>query len=262
ILAREHTGVGATAPAAVVESTALALPHITRAQVNQMLKARTVELYQDARSAQQQQQQQQQQRDFEAQHGGADRIDAALFGELQHLQLRLAAIAACQQRQLSGQEPKVNKFVRSLGEIIVGGCHRSALQRESLGAIHANRRARVTSATNGSLGRKGYDESVFAQYHIVDDPQRTASAQDSGADPDEPLCLRETVEPDQGAYQLRAVLDTDAKSTAAEKTLTPVVMDWDGSYGRIRCRSGEPYFCCLPLTPTHPKPSSEKCIMP
>ncbi len=101
--------------APVVESTALALPQITRAQANQILKARAVELYQDARSAQQQQQ-----RDFEAQHGRADRIDAALLGELQHLQLRFAAIAARQQRQLSGQEPKVNKFVRSLGEIIVG----------------------------------------------------------------------------------------------------------------------------------------------
>jgi hypothetical protein len=101
--------------AAVVESTALALPQITRAQANQILKARAVELYQDARSAQQHQQ-----RDFEAQYGRADRIDAALLGELQHLQLRFAAIAARQQRQLSGQEPKVNKFVRSLGEIIVG----------------------------------------------------------------------------------------------------------------------------------------------
>jgi hypothetical protein len=38
---------------AVVESTALALPQITRAPANQILKARAVELYQDARSAQQ-----------------------------------------------------------------------------------------------------------------------------------------------------------------------------------------------------------------
>src|SRR5450755_769545 len=35
---------------------------------------------------------------------------------------------------------------------------------------------------NGSLGRKGYDESVLAQYQIIDDPQRTATAQDVDAD--------------------------------------------------------------------------------
>jgi hypothetical protein len=100
--------------AAVVESTALALPQITRVQANQILKARAVELYQDARNAQQHEQ-----RDFEAQYGRADRIDAAHLGELQHLQMRFAAIAARQQRQPSGQVPKVNKFVRSLGELIV-----------------------------------------------------------------------------------------------------------------------------------------------
>jgi hypothetical protein len=99
---------------------------------------------------------------------------------------------------------------------------------------------------NGSLGRKGYDESVLAQYHIVDDPKRTATAQDADADPDEPVCLHETVEPDQGAYRLRAVLDTNAESTAVEKTLTPVVIDRDGSYGRkrMRWRPAEPYSCC------------------
>jgi hypothetical protein len=83
--------------AAVVESTALALPHITRAQANKILKARAVELYQDARSAQQHQQ-----RDFEAQYGRADHRhvfhssanrpkwtnDAARHGRLLSLNLR------------------------------------------------------------------------------------------------------------------------------------------------------------------------------
>jgi len=101
--------------ATVVESTALALPQITRAQANEILKARAVELYQGARSAQQHLQ-----RAFEAEHGRADRIDAPLLAELQHLQLRFAAIAARQQRQPSAQEPKVNRFVKALGEIIVG----------------------------------------------------------------------------------------------------------------------------------------------
>jgi hypothetical protein len=34
--------------------------------------------------------------------------------------MRFAAIAARQQRQPSGNEPKVNRFVKALGEIIVG----------------------------------------------------------------------------------------------------------------------------------------------
>jgi hypothetical protein len=73
---------------------------------------RAVELYHEARTAQQHEQ-----RVFETQYGRADRIDAALLAELQHLQIRFAAIAARQQRQPSGQEPKVNRFVKALGEI-------------------------------------------------------------------------------------------------------------------------------------------------
>ena len=48
---------------------------------------------------------------------------------------------------------------------------------------------------NDTVGRKGYDESVLAQYQIVDDPKRTPAAHDADADPDEPVCLHETVEP-------------------------------------------------------------------
>ena len=61
-----------------VESTALALPQITRARANEILKARAVELYHQARSAQQHEQ-----RAFEDQFGRADRIDAPLLAELQ-----------------------------------------------------------------------------------------------------------------------------------------------------------------------------------
>ena len=102
-----------TAATTTVESTALALPQITRARANEILKARAVELYHQARSAQQHEQ-----RAFEDQFGRADRIDAPLLAELQHLQMRFAAIAARQQRQPSGNEPKVNRFVKALGEII------------------------------------------------------------------------------------------------------------------------------------------------
>ena len=54
-----------------------------------ILKARAVELYQEARTAQQHEQ-----RAFEDQFGRADRIDAPLLAELQHLQMRFAAITA------------------------------------------------------------------------------------------------------------------------------------------------------------------------
>jgi hypothetical protein len=71
---------------------------------------------------------------------------------------------------------------------------------------------------NGSLGRKGYDESVLAQYHIVDDPKRTAPAQDADADPDEPVCLHETVEPyeDEPARGACADCGADFDLTGAE----------------------------------------------
>ena len=49
---------------------------------------------------------------------------------------------------------------------------------------------------NGSLGRKGYDESVLAQYRIVDDPKPVAPTHDRDDDPDE-VCLHEAVEPDE-----------------------------------------------------------------
>jgi hypothetical protein len=63
---------------------------------------------------------------------------------------------------------------------------------------------------NGSLGRKGYDDSVLAQYHIVDDPKRTATAQDADADPDEPVCLHETVEPYEDEPKRGACADCGA----------------------------------------------------
>ncbi len=151
-----------------------------------------MELYQDARSAQQHQQ-----RDFEDQFGRADRIDAALLAELQHLQMRFAAIAARQQRQPSGQRAQSQRFVKALGEIIGDVTVAVASETEPWNSSRQST-STITSAThNGSLGRKGYDESVLAQYHIVDDPKPIAPTHDRDDDPDEPVCLHETVEPDE-----------------------------------------------------------------
>jgi hypothetical protein len=168
---------------------ALALPTITRAQAQELLKARAVELYQDARARQQEGILK-----FESEYGRADRIDATLLRELQHLQMRFAAIAARQTRSAYGQqEPKVNKFVKSLGEIIgdvtVHLATDNALElfahideQEYLGYGHGN----------GTLGRKGYDPSVLERYRVIDDPESAkASASASTIDEDGVVCLHQ-----------------------------------------------------------------------
>jgi hypothetical protein len=180
-----------TAATPTVESTALALPQITRARANEILKARAVELYHQARSAQQHEQ-----RAFEEQFGRADRIDAPLLAELQHLQMRFAAIAARQQRQPSGNEPKVNRFVKALGEIIGDVTVALATDRALELFSPIDEHDYLGYGHNGSLGRKGYDESVLAQYRIVDDPKPVAPTHDRDDDPDE-VCLHEAVEPDE-----------------------------------------------------------------
>jgi hypothetical protein len=180
----------ANAPA--VATTALALRTITRGEAQQMLKARAVELYQEARARQQEGIAR-----FESEYGRADRIDATLLRELQHLQMRFAAIAARQIRNNYGQqEPKVNKFVKSLGEIIgdvtVHLATDNALElfaqideQEYLGYGHSN----------GTLGRKGYDPSVLENYNVVDDPKPARpNAPASTFDEDGVVCLHEDVE--------------------------------------------------------------------
>jgi hypothetical protein len=200
--------------ATVTESTALALPQITRAQANEILKARAVELYQEARSAQQRQQ-----HAFEAEHGRADRIDAPLLAELQHLQLRFAAIAARQQRQPSAQEPKVNRFVKALGEIIGDVTVALATDRALELFAPIDEHDYLGYGHNGSLGRKGYDESVLAQYRIVDDPKPVAPTHDRDDDPDE-VCLHEAVEPDEDEPTRGTCADCGAEFdlTAAQST--------------------------------------------
>ena len=72
---------------------------------------------------------------------------------------------------------------------------------------------------NGSLGRKGYDESVLAQYRIVDDPKPVAPTHDRDDDPDE-VCLHEAVEPDEDEPTRGICADCGAEFdlTAAQST--------------------------------------------
>ncbi len=89
---------------------------ITRAEANTRIKARALELYHGARA-----QREEHILAFEREYGRADRIDNTVLADLQRIQARLAAIAACQQRaNATGGEPKVGKFVDQIGTMIVG----------------------------------------------------------------------------------------------------------------------------------------------
>jgi hypothetical protein len=166
---------------------ALALPTITRAEANNLLKQRAVELFHEAKARQQ---------DgiarFEAEYGRADRIDPALLRELQHLQMRFAAIAARQQRHGYGQEPKVNRFVKALGEII--GDVTVHLATDNAQELFATIEERDYLGYNGSLGTKGYDPSVLERYRIVEDPKVVMPVVPAAAD-DDGVCLHEEIEP-------------------------------------------------------------------
>jgi hypothetical protein len=102
---------GASATAALAP---VATRTITRTEANNILRARSVELFQEAKR-----QQEQRRIEFETQFGSIDRIDDSLLRDLQALQMRFAAIAA-RQRVAAYGEPKVSKFVGTLGALIVG----------------------------------------------------------------------------------------------------------------------------------------------
>ena len=78
---------------ATVSATSLDVKTITRAQANEMLKARALERFHEDRDRRESNI-----REFEAEFGRSDRIDAALLNDLQKLQVRLAAVAARQTR--------------------------------------------------------------------------------------------------------------------------------------------------------------------
>jgi hypothetical protein len=153
---------------------------ITRAEANKLLQTRSVELFQEARRKQQQNR-----TDFEGQFGSIDRIDDSLLRDLQALQMRFAAIAA-RQRVASYGEPKVSKFVATLGALI--GDVSAHLATERAVTLFEPIREHDYVGYNGGIGSLGMDESVLDGYAIVDDAPAPTR------DDDGEVCLHEDMQ--------------------------------------------------------------------
>lgn len=166
-----------------------ALPAITRSEANRMLKQRAQELYHEART-----QREERIRQFEGEYGRADRVDHLLLKDLQTLQVRFAAIAARQCKSSYGNEPKVSKFTKQLGEVI--GELSSHLATERALELFAPVEERDYLGYGGTIGRKGLDESILAGYRVNDDPEGPKNVTPRAVDEDdEEVCLHDKVEP-------------------------------------------------------------------
>ena len=176
-------------------STALATVHaapldaktITHAQANEMLKTRALEKFHEDRA-----QRDANIREFEAEFGRSDRIDATLVNDLQKLQVRLAAVAARQTRSGAG-EPKVAKYVEQIGVLI--GAISAHLATERAQELFARVDEHDYLGWNGKgLGPKGHDLALLEGYTIVDDPAAPANVEPT-VDEDGDVCLHERITP-------------------------------------------------------------------
>ena len=172
-----------------IATVAPALVTITRSEANRMLKARAQERYHEARA-----QREQRIHQFETEYGCADRIDHTLLKDLQHLQVRFAAIAARQHTLGHDSEPKVSKFTRQLGEII--GELSAHLATDQVVALFARVEERDYLGVGTTIGRKGLDESILGGYTVVDDPLGPKNGVPTALEGDD-VCLHEDVEPDE-----------------------------------------------------------------
>ena len=169
----------------------VALParQITRAQANELLKARALELYHSART-----QREEHIRAFEAEYGRADRVDHTVLADLQRTQARLAAIAARQQRSnASGAEPKVAKFVDQIGTMI-GSISAHLATERALELFAPVSQADYVGWNGGAIGPKGHDDSILVEYEIVDDALGATNAVPT-IDEDGEVCLHAEIEP-------------------------------------------------------------------
>ena len=169
----------------------VALPgrQITRAQANELLKARALELYHNART-----QRDEHIRAFEAEYGRADRVDHTVLADLQRTQARLAAIAARQQRSnASGAEPKVAKFVDQIGTMI-GSISAHLATERALELFAPVSQADYVGWNGGAIGPKGHDDSILSGYEIVDDALGATNAVPT-IDEDGKVCLHAEIEP-------------------------------------------------------------------
>jgi len=108
--------------------------------------------------------------------------------------MRFAAIAARQQRASYSQEPKVNKFVKQLGDIIGDvTVHLATDNALELFAPIEEHDFIGYGRDSGALGRKGYDPSVLEGYNVIDEPKPT-SPPPSASDDDEDVCLHRSIE--------------------------------------------------------------------
>lgn len=168
-----------------------ALVTITRSEANRMLKHRAQELYHEARA-----QRDERIRQFEIEYGPADRIDHTLLKDLQHLQVRFAAIAARQYKFGHDSEPKVSKFTRQLGEII--GELSAHLATEQALELFARVEECDYLGVGTTIGGKGLDESILGGYNVVDDPAGQKNVTPTVIDGERDVCLHEDVEADAG----------------------------------------------------------------
>ena len=186
---------------ATIEAASPPARRITRAEANDLLKARALELYHDARTRREEQI-----RAFESEHGRIDRIDHTVLADLQRIQARLAAIAARQQRGSSvNGEPKVSKQVEMIGQLV--GSISSYLATERALELFAPIQQSDYVGWNGSaIGPKGHDESVLAGYEIVDDPLGPRNVTPT-ADADGSVCLHTEIAPYEDDASLGACLE-------------------------------------------------------
>jgi len=137
---------------------------ITRSQANEMLKTRALERFHEDRARREANI-----RDFEAEFGRSDRIDASLLNDLQKLQVRLAAVAARQTRSGAG-EPKVAKYVEQIGVLIVGAVSAHLATERALELFAPVQQADYVGWNGSGVGPKGQDDALLAGYEVVDDP--------------------------------------------------------------------------------------------
>lgn len=162
---------------------------ITRSQANELLKARALELYHEART-----QRDDQIQAFEREYGRVDRIDHTILADLQRVQARLAAISARQQRTApSNGEPKVTKQVEMLGQL-VGSISAYLATERALELFAPIQQAEYIGWNGSGIGPKGQDESVLEGYEIIDDPLGPKNAAPT-ADEDGEVCLHTDIEP-------------------------------------------------------------------
>jgi len=220
-MSRKAKTNGSSTSLATISDAPPAVPQITRAQANELLKARALELYHAART-----ERDEHIRAFEAEYGRADRIDHTVLADLQRIQARLAAIAARQQRaNASGGEPKVAKFVDQIGTMI-GSISAHLATERALELFAPVQQADYVGWNGGAIGPKGHDDSVLAGYEIFDDPLGATNATPT-TDEDGEVCLHAEVEPyedepSRGAcvdcgeeFDVRVVTSTDESGGAA-----------------------------------------------